>query len=206
MLLEAYSSTWHWRINVPKSVIMGILPCVPGATSTGATTGASSSSRLPPHCCLGQRGGAGHPLGATRAAHSSCGCGQITPTGVSSTDTTTGAISTGTTTRASAQQTCFTIYGSSLEVVTEFKNLGIEFTMGHDRWSTFLSRTLLRARGASFFISRFVQSGMQLSPRIVKYLSQSLVNSICEYGVQIYGVRSSAPRLTYESILLLSIR
>ena len=55
------------------------------------------------------------------------------------------------------------------------------------RWSTFLSRTLLRARGASFFISRFVQSRMQLSPRIVKYLSQSLVNSICEYGVQIWG-------------------
>lgn len=46
VLLEAYSSTWHWRINVPKSVIMGILPCVPGATSTGATTSASSSSRL----------------------------------------------------------------------------------------------------------------------------------------------------------------
>ena len=63
----------------------------------------------------------------------------------------------------------------------------IKFTMGHDRWSTFLSRTLLRARGASFFISRFVQSGMQLSPRIVKYFSQSLVNSICEYGVQIWG-------------------
>jgi len=27
VLLEAYSSTWHWRINLPKSVIMGILPC-----------------------------------------------------------------------------------------------------------------------------------------------------------------------------------
>ncbi len=145
-------------INVPKSVIMGILPCCTSLVLLqlhGATTSASSSSRLPPHCCLGQRGGAGHPLGicTTRAAHSSGGCGQITP--------------------------CFTIYGSPLEVVTEFKNLGIEFTMGHDRWSTFLSRTLLRARGASFFISRFVQSGMQLSPRIVKYLSQSLVNSIC---------------------------
>ena len=34
----------------------------------------SSSSCLPPHCCLEQRGGAGLPLGTTRAALSSGGC------------------------------------------------------------------------------------------------------------------------------------
>ncbi len=36
---------------------------------------ALASPRLPPHCCLEQRGGTGHPLGTTRAAHSSGGCG-----------------------------------------------------------------------------------------------------------------------------------
>jgi hypothetical protein len=128
LLLEVYSVTWHWQINVPKSHIMGILPCVSGSLTPPVST----------------------PVAA------------------------------------SAQQT-FRIYGSPLDVVTEFRNLGIEFTMGPDRWLTFLSRSLLSARGASFFISRFVQSGMLLSPRIVHYLSQSLVHSICEYGAQIWG-------------------
>ena len=134
-LLEAYSITWYWQVNVPKSHIMGILPS---------------------RCDLDSQQSPVITSGYTVA----------TP------DTT---------------QQIFTIYGTQLAVVTEFKNLGIEFTMGHDRWATFLSRSLLSARGASFYISRFVQSGMLLSPRIVRYLSQSMVHSICEYGVQIWG-------------------
>jgi hypothetical protein len=63
------------------------------------------------------------------------------------------------------------------EMVSEFKNPGLEFSLGPERWTTFLDRSLDSARGASFYISNFVKSGVALSPHTVKNPTLSLVFS-----------------------------
>jgi hypothetical protein len=80
-----------------------------------------------------------------------------------------------------------TIYNNPISIVPNFKNLGIEFSIEEGRWTPFLQRNLQSARTSAHYITMMCKLGIPLCPRTVKNLSQSLVYSVMEFGIQIWG-------------------
>ena len=90
-----------------------------------------------------------------------------------------------------------TIYGKPISVVPFFKNLGIEIALGPNRWTPFFQRNLKSAQQSAHYITSMAKMGIPIDPRTLKTLLQSLVFSVLEYGMQVWGPFCS-PSVYYE--------
>jgi hypothetical protein len=80
-----------------------------------------------------------------------------------------------------------TIYGNPVFIVSHFKYLGIEFSIETGRLAPFLNRNLQSAKASAHYLIMMYKIGIPLSSRTVKNLTQSLVYSVLEFGMQTWG-------------------